>query len=84
MYVIVFFLISVTFKVLHTDYNITAMFYCFHVNDDGTCDHKMSQLELWSRKPDHMSKDDFENISTYAYKIPCTDVICLRVMAQGR
>jgi hypothetical protein len=86
MYAIVFsfFVISVTFKVLYTDYNTAAMFYCFHVNDDGTCDHRMGQFELWARKPDDMSKDDFESISTYAYKIPCTDITYLRLMNQGR
>lgn len=74
---------TLTFKVLYTDYNTSAMFYCFHVNDDGTCNHKMEQIELWSRVPDDMSRDEIYNLVSHVSKIECTDVNDLTIMVQG-
>ena len=73
-----------TFKVLYTDYNTAAMFYCYRVNDDGTCNHKIEQIELWSRIPDDMSRDEIHNLVSHVSKIECTDVTDLTFMVQGR
>ncbi|XP_052091175.1 uncharacterized protein LOC127728042 [Mytilus californianus] len=71
------------FKILYTDYNSAALIFCFDVKDDGTCDRRKLQFEIWSRSSDNMTTDVITSLVSYFHGIKCTDEHDMTVMVQG-